>query len=207
MSSSFPVSNRICALFSVSICCLTLMTAASSAQAIVALGDSNTSGYGVDPQEAFPARLESMLRKKGKSVRVVNAGVAGDTFGGMRDRIDSAVGPGTKLVIVQGGYNDRDNGVPPKQSASDLSAILSRLEKRRIKTVVCGLFSKDWDSVGRKLAATHNATFVPGSTCYDPNYRGPDGLHMSSQGHQVVASRLARVVEPVASNGRGKRER
>ena len=48
---------------------------------IVALGDSNTSGYGVGSQDAFPARMEKILRKKGRPVRVVNAGVPGDTLG------------------------------------------------------------------------------------------------------------------------------
>ena len=119
----------------------------------------------------------------------------------MRSRLDESVPAGTKLVIVQGGYNDLANGVPARQSVSDLDGILSKLEKRRIKTVVCGFFSKDWDAIGRKLSSKHGATFVSGSTCYDPRNKGIDGLHMSSQGHQVVASRLAKVVEPATPNG------
>jgi acyl-CoA thioesterase I len=162
---------------------------------IVALGDSNTAGYGVGSDQAFPARLEGMLRKKGRTVRVQNAGVPGDTFGGMLSLVDS-IPPGTKLVIVQGGYNDLANGVPARQTVSNLNSILSRLKQKRIKTVVCGFFYKDWDAIGRKLAATHQATFVPGSSCYDQRNRGPDGLHMSSQGYQVVAARLANILEP-----------
>ena len=73
---------------------------------IVTLGDSNTSGFGVGAQEAFPARLEAMLRKRGRAVHVVNAGVPGDTFGGMLGRVDSSVPQGTRLAIVRGGYND-----------------------------------------------------------------------------------------------------
>ena len=55
---------------------------------IVTLGDSNTSGFGVGAQEAFPARLEAMLRRRGRAVHVVNAGVPGDTFGGMLGRVE-----------------------------------------------------------------------------------------------------------------------
>lgn len=168
---------------------------------IVALGDSNTAGYGVGSQDAFPARLEGQLRRTGRAVRVINAGIPGDTFGGMRSRLDQSVPPGTKLVIVQGGYNDLATGVPRQKTISDLDGILSRLKQRRIKTVVCGFFYKDWDAIGRKLSANNNATFVPGSTCYDPRNKGSDGLHMSSQGHRVVASRLAKVVEPETPNG------
>lgn len=165
---------------------------------IVTLGDSNTSGFGVGAQEAFPARLEAMLRKRGQAVRVVNAGVPGDTFGGMLGRVDSSVPQGTRLAIVQGGYNDLVDGVPPDQTVADLRGILSNLHGRHIKTVLCGFFYKHWDGIGRKLAATYHATFVPGSTCYDPRHRGPDGLHMSEEGHEVVAARLARVLQPAA---------
>jgi acyl-CoA thioesterase I len=195
-------------------CCVVLNTlmfvgrASAQEGTIVALGDSNTSGFGVGQQQAFPARLESMLHKRGQAVHVVNAGVPGDTFGGMLGRVDSSVPPGTKLVIVQGGYNDLVDGVPPDQTVADMRAILSRLHGRHINTVLCGFFYKDWDDIGRKLAAKYQAKFVPGSTCYDPNHRGPDGLHMSSEGHKVVAERLARVLQSGAySQSKHVRER
>jgi acyl-CoA thioesterase-1 len=177
---------------------LALAPAASAQEIIVALGDSNTAGFGVSPLEAFPARLEALLRSRGQPVHVVNAGVLGDTFGGMLARIDLSVPPGTRLVIVQGGYNDLVNGVPPDASISNLNAILARLQARGIKTVLCGFFNKNWDTIGRRLSAAHRATFVPGSTCYDPRYVGLDGLHMTAVGHEVIAGRLSGVVQPAA---------
>jgi len=32
---------------------------------IVALGDSNTAGFGLAPQQAYPAQLEALLRSSG----------------------------------------------------------------------------------------------------------------------------------------------
>jgi acyl-CoA thioesterase-1 len=166
--------------------------------AVVVLGDSNTSGYGVDPREAYPARLQENLRKRGQAVSVINAGWAGDTFGAMLSRINSTVPQTAKLVIVQGGYNDFANGVPQDVTFGNLDAILSLLRERGSKAVVCGFFDKNWDAIGRKLAAAHGATFVPGSMCYDPRNVGPDGLHMTAAGHEVVAKRLTGVVPPNA---------
>jgi len=177
---------------------VTQITPASAQEAtIVVLGDSNTQGYGVNPQDAFPARLEGLLRRSGRAVRVVNAGVMGDTLGGLLARVDSQVPPGTRLVIVQGGFNDIDQDVPANVSAANMRAILARLQARGVKAVLCGFFDKKWDAIGRKFAAQYNAVFVPGSTCYDPDNKGPDELHMSAQGHAVVAARLARVVGPM----------
>ena len=73
---------------------------------IVTLGDSNTSGFGVGAQEAFSARLEAMLRKRGRAVHVVNAGVPGDTFGGMLGRVDERAA-GHELAIVRGATTTR----------------------------------------------------------------------------------------------------
>jgi len=167
---------------------------------IVVLGDSNTGGFGVGPQDSYPARLANKLQGYGRPVQVVNAGVFGDTLGGMASRVDTSVPFGTKLVIVQGGYNDLKRGVPAEESAANLEAILAKVHARHAKAVVCGFFNENWDALGRKLAARYGDTFVPGNTCYDPNYAGPDGLHMTAEGHEVVASRLARVVEPAAQH-------
>lgn len=163
---------------------------------IVALGDSNTAGVGVSQQEAFPARLQGTLRRRGQTAQVINAGVPGDTLGGMLARLDFSVPQGTKQVIVQGGYNDVASGIPLSTSLADLDAILGRLQARGVKTVVCGFFNKRYDTIGRRVAARHHAKFVSGGTCYDPRYVGPDGLHMSAEGHAIVAQRLAGVLQP-----------
>lgn len=167
---------------------------ASSQPLIVALGDSNTAGYGVGQGNAFPAQLNAMLQRRGYSARIANAGISGDTFGGMLTRLDSSVPAGTRLVIVQGGYNDLIRGTPRDVIIARMQGILSQLRARRVSAILCGFFFPEWDAVGRKLAAQYGARFVPGSTCYSPSHTGADRLHMSAQGHIVVAQRLVPVV-------------
>ena len=77
---------------------------------VVALGASNTAGQGVSSSEAYPAQLEAMLAARGKNVRVANAGVSGDTTGGMLGRLDGDVPQGTRIVILQAGFNDMRRG-------------------------------------------------------------------------------------------------
>jgi acyl-CoA thioesterase-1 len=167
----------------------------SQSALVVALGDSNTAGYGVGRENAFPARLQAMLRSNGYDVRVANAGISGDTLRNMLVRLDSYVPQGTRLVIVQGGYNDVMAGSSSAALAASIEGILSRLAARRINTVLCGFFNRGWDAAGRAMARKYGATFVDGSACYDPRYRSWDGLHMTAAGHQVVAARLLPRVE------------
>jgi acyl-CoA thioesterase I len=162
---------------------------------IVALGDSNTAGAGVDPTEAYPAQLEYMLRQRGHPVRVANAGLSGDTFEGMLRRLHLSTPVGTRLVILQGGYNDYYIRRPGEAIASDLSIIVADLHQRGIPVVLCGFFRPDWDAFAQALVVSTHSVFVEGSTCYDPSQRGSDGLHMNVAGHYLVATRLVPVIE------------
>lgn len=190
---------RICCMLVV--CCL-ISGAASSQPLIVALGDSNTAGWGVGQTNAFPSKLNAMLQSRGYNARIVNAGVSGDTFGGMLSRLDQSVPAGTRLVIVQGGYNDLLRGTPRDVIIARMQGILAQLRARRVSAVLCGFFFPEWDAVGRKLAAQYGARFVPGSTCYSPSHTGSDRLHMSAEGHTVVAQRLVPVVASALSASR-----
>jgi len=140
---------------------------------IVALGASNTAGRGqgnhpggVSPNQAFPAQLEAMLRAKGIDAHVRNAGIAGDTTGGMLRRMNSAVPSGTQIVILQPGGNDARRGVGG-DTAANVAEMTSKLQARGIKVIRFEM----------------NA-YAPSST------RDPDGEHYNAQGHAAVAAGL-----------------
>jgi len=117
---------------------LGLLGFAATAEAqIVALGASNTRGMGVTFEEAYPAQLEAMLRAKGYRGGVLNAGISGDTTTGMLARLDSAVPPDTRVVILQPGANDlRRRGGGPAAREANIQQIVSRLRARGIQVVM-----------------------------------------------------------------------
>ncbi len=149
---------------------LTLTFAADLASAaavnIVALGASNTAGYGVGSNEAWPARLQAMLGAKGYQATVANAGISGDTTAGMLARLDSAVSNGTKIVVYAiYNYNDARNGISPAEHAANVQKILSRLHARGIRTI----------------SAAQYFNGLP---------RQSDGIHLTAEGHAQFAARL-----------------
>ena len=105
--------------------------ASADAATIVALGASNTYGKGVARNQAYPAQLEAILRAKGLNVRVVNAGINGNTTEGMLGRLDGIVPNGTSAVILQPGGNDRRKGRPDRTAE-----IQSRLSARGIPVII-----------------------------------------------------------------------
>ena len=86
---------------------------------VVAFGDSLYAGYGVLPQESFPARLEKALATRGVAANVRNAGVSGDTSSaGLRRLAFTLVGLDRKpdLVMVNLGGNDMLRGIDPAET-------------------------------------------------------------------------------------------
>src|SRR5947207_11780891 len=114
-----------------------VLAASAVAQAaslnIVAIGASNTSGWGVGEANAYPARLQALLRVRGYDAHVTNAGVPFQTTVGMLERIDSAVPDGIDLVILQPGSNDKRFLWALPTRAANIGAMVKRLTERKIK--------------------------------------------------------------------------
>ena len=134
---------------------LLLLTAPAAAQpapvTIVAIGASNTWGWGLTGRNAYPERLEDMLRAAGHEARVVNAGVVLDTTAGMLRRVDAAVPDGTHVVILQPGGNDLRFFRSKEERAANIDAMVQRLAARKIPVIVYDpVFPPDfyrWDRV------------------------------------------------------------
>lgn len=103
--------------------------------AIVALGASNTNGWGVAPSEAYPAQLQALLRAKGINATVHNAGIPGDTTSGMLARLGSAVPLEARLVVLQPGTNDERMGLAAERAAN-IEKMRVLLEARSVKLLV-----------------------------------------------------------------------
>jgi acyl-CoA thioesterase-1 len=164
-------SVRVLIFVSALIGALLALTDIASAQ-IVALGASNVEGHGVNPSEAWPAQLESMLRAKGSRAYVTNAGVSGDTTGQVLARISSAVPDGTKVVILDiGPFNDVRTGSSADIAQTNIVAIKRQLAGRGIRVV---------DAFGTMR-----------SIMRQPGMLQADQVHLTAEGHRRLAMQLA----------------
>lgn len=139
---------------------------------IVVLGDSITAGYGLDPTKAYPAVLQAKIDEAGLPYTVANAGVSGDTTAGGLRRIDWALGPGADVLIVALGGNDGLRGVTPKQTESNLAAIIqkARAKSPKIDIIVAGMempgnmgqaYVEEFRAVFPRIANAQNVALVP----------------------------------------------
>lgn len=91
---------------------------------IAALGDSLTAGYGLAQHEGLVPQLEAWLQERGQDVRVINAGVSGDTTAGGLARAAWTLTSEVDAMIVALGGNDFLRGIDPAASRANLAGIL-----------------------------------------------------------------------------------
>lgn len=167
--------------FAVIGCILSICCGAAGAAEVVALGASNTEGKGrgatpdgVPRSQAFPAQLQAMLAQQGCKVKVLNAGVAGDTTGGMLQRLPRALGRDTKVLILQPGGNDARRG-----EAGDRAANIAAIQQQAASRGITVVMMERLQSIA------------------GPYLLG-DGQHYSAQGHAQFAAYVLPQVKAAA---------
>ena len=67
---------------------------------VTLLGDSLTAGYGLKPPESLPRQLAKRLEDGMQRIRIIGAGVSGDTTADGLRRVDRDVPDQTRLSIL-----------------------------------------------------------------------------------------------------------
>ena len=188
---------------------LCLMVSVASAQPVtlLALGDSLTAGYGLQPSDAFPVKLEAALRARGHDVKVVNAGVSGDTALDGASRLDWALSEQVDAAIVELGANDALRGLPVAQAEQALDRILSALAEKRVEVLLAGMrappnlgpeYQVQFDGMYARLAEKHGVLLYPfflDGVAADPGLNQADGMHPNPAGVDVIVARILPSVE------------
>jgi acyl-CoA thioesterase-1 len=180
--------------------------AAAAETRVAVLGDSITAGYGLPAGQALPHALQAELGRLGRSVRVVAAGVNGDTTAGGAARVDRAVPADVALCVVALGGNDLLTGQDPRVIRSNLDRIVGRLKARGVTVVLAGVrvpdilggaYARDFNGAFASVARTHGVLFLPdllAGVALNPALNQRDGIHPNAAGVTVIARRLAPLV-------------
>lgn len=173
---------------------------------IVALGDSLTAGYMLEPGAGFPEQLEIWMRDQGQNVRLINAGVSGDTSQGGLSRLDWALSdaPNNKpdLVIVELGGNDMLRGIDPARTRQNLATIIETLQSRDIDVLLAGLisptnmgreFEDEFNRIYPDLAKQYNIPLYPfflEGVADDPSLMRVNDIHPNEEGIKVLVQNI-----------------
>ena len=176
------------------------------------LGDSLTSGWRLSEEEAYPALLGRTFTERDRPIRVLNAGVSGETAAEGLARIGDVLQHRPDVLVVALGINDALRG----DSLEDTEAALRRaLELGRAsgcQLLLVGFripetrhgaeYARRFEEIYLRLAAEYKVALVPDLLAGVSGHEEllfPDRLHPNAAGHALVAATVWPHVELVVA--------
>ncbi len=195
------------------VCLCTVTAAQADPVEVLALGDSLTAGYGLIDQNGFVPKMRVWLEEQGLDVRLVNAGVSGDTTAGGLSRVEWSLTPATEAVIVALGGNDLLRGIDPAVSRANLEGILKIARDKGLDVLIVGMeapgnygpdYKAEFDAMYPELAETYDALYFPrffeglytiGDTPADlRDVMQLDGIHPNAEGVDLIVEAMGPAV-------------
>lgn len=166
---------------------------------VVFLGDSLTAGLGLDEEHAYPAVIGRRLAAAGTPIRVVNAGVSGDTTAGGLRRLGWLLRQQPDVVVVSLGGNDGLRALDVEMSEENLRQIVVQARAAGARVLLTGMlvppnygpdYAERFRGIYPRLAAELDVPLVPfllEGVAADPALNQGDGIHPTAEGQERVA--------------------
>jgi len=178
---------------------------------ILFFGDSLTAGYGLEPEEAFPALIQAQIDSLELDYTVVNAGLSGETTSGGRNRLSWVLNQKTDVFVLELGANDGLRGIPLDETRNNLETIVNAVRERNPETeiIIAGMqippnmgqkYTTEFRSIFPELAMKQELHLIPfllEGVAGNPDLNQSDGIHPTIEGHKIVAGNVWEVLEDV----------
>ena len=178
---------------------------------ILFFGNSITAGYGLEPNEAFPALIQNTIDSLHLPYKVINAGVSGETTSGGMGCIDWILRQPVDVFVLELGGNDGLRGIPLTVTKSNLQAIIDKVRTKYplVKIVLAGMqippnmgqdYTSEFKKIYPELAAKNNVTliaFLLQGVGGDPKLNQEDGIHPNKTGEKIVAGNVWKVLKEI----------
>lgn len=163
-----------------------------------------TAGFGVLPDQAYPALLEKGLKAAGyPNTIVANRGICGETSGELRRRTDYLIAAEKPdYALIETGINDLLLGIPPAQTADNIGAVITALQNKRIIVLLLGMEiwwnRKDetviaFNAMYEQLSKQYKVSLVPAflhEVAGKPKLNFADGIHPTGEGYEHITANL-----------------
>lgn len=188
----------------------------ASGPVVVFLGDSLTAGLGLGEEQAYPARVGAKLAAQGRKIKVVNAGVSGDTTAGGLARLDWLLRQHPDILVVGLGGNDGMRGLPLAETEKNLRDIIRRSQAAGVRVLLLGMqippnygpdYVDGFKAMYPRIAKEMNVPLVPfllegvGGVA---NLNQDDGIHPTAEGQEKVADNVVPYLEKLLAEETAK---
>lgn len=165
---------------------------------ILALGDSLTEGLGVAEKDNYPSQLQKLLPAH---IKVINAGLSGETSTGLLNRLDWVLKQKPDLTILNIGANDAMRALPIELTSKNIDTIIGKIKQSNSAVILAGM--QIYDNLGKeyvvafnglypKVANKHHVPLIPfflEHVAGKSEYNQPDLLHPNANGYALIVEK------------------
>ena len=179
-------------------------TPVSKNKRIVFFGNSLTAGYGLTPDQAFPALIQKKIDSLNLPYQVINAGVSGETSSGGKTRVKWILQQPVDIFVLELGGNDGLRGVELPVIRKNLQDIIDsvKIKYPQAKLLLAGMqippnlginYSNGFRELFAELAQKNSIAVVPfllEGVGGEAALNLQDGIHPTADGHRIVAENV-----------------
>lgn len=185
--------------------------AESETKTILFFGNSLTAGYGLEPDQAFPALIQERIDSLGLPYKVINAGVSGETTAGGKARIDWLLKQPVDVFVLELGANDGLRGIRTEETYNNLKTIIEKVRSKNpdVEIVLAGMqippsmgqrYTQQFREVFTRLAEEEQVALIPfllEGVAGNRELNQGDGIHPTVEGQKIVAENVWATLETV----------
>ena len=178
---------------------------------ILFFGNSLTAGYGLEPEESFPALIQDKIDSLELRYKVVNGGLSGETSAGGKARISWLLKQKVDVFVLELGANDGLRGIAVTETKANLQSIVDQVKAKYpdVKMVMTGMqvppsmgrqYATEFSQIFKDIADKNNMAYIPfllervGGVS---KLNQSDGIHPTAEGQIILAENVWEVLEDI----------
>jgi len=191
----------------------TATTGSTRTPVVLFFGTSLTAGYGLNPEQAFPALIEQKSRADGLPIKAVNAGLSGETTAGAVRRIDWVLRTPADLVVIEAGANDALRGLPTAAAKANLEQLVSAVRQRQPNAKIALIqmeappnygvaYTSSFRKIYAEVASKEGLPLLPfllKGVAGIARLNQSDGVHPNVSGERIVADNVWQALKPIVA--------
>ena len=176
---------------------------------ILILGDSLSAGFGMDRDQSWVHLLELRLTQSGRSFRILNSSISGDTTQGGLSRLPRLLESyKPEIVIIELGGNDGLRGINPAVTRDNMKRMIDHSQQSGARVLLAGIrlppnygvaYLEQFESIYADLADEYDTLLVPffmDGVVFTPGLLQADGIHPNENGQPVLLENVWKVLGP-----------
>ena len=184
-------------------------SSALAAKTVLVFGDSLSAGYGIRPQEAWPALLEKRLGERRLNYNVANLSISGETTAGGRSRLAAALREHRpSVVVIALGANDGLRGLPLAQMRANLEHMVTISQQAGARVALLGMrlppnygpYAEQFFQTFSELAKQHKTAYLPfllEPVATQPTMFQADQLHPTAKAQPLILDHAWPALQPL----------